>query len=167
MITIDNAETSGARYARPVEVKTTVTSIEAGLQFKLTADIIIREIAKGALSAGNNNVMEIGITDGSSFDPKCDVMLDSSARAEVVEGDLKIKNQRVRNGILRFEISSESTSPSIIKISKVAVKVNDYASAESNDYPYNIIVGGSAILSYGEDKTIEADGIAVAYLKIV
>jgi hypothetical protein len=179
MTNINNTKNSEAEVIRPVKVKTEVTNVKPGLQFQTTADIIIKEIAQGALSSGRNNEIEVGITDDLSFKRtykhRRDVMLDSLVRAEVVEGDLKIKNQQHRDGVLRFEVSSESTVPSTIKMSKVAVRVD---SCVDEHKEYKLFVGGSAISAYKKDECFDEEPpykknerfdvevITVAYVKV-
>lgn len=162
---IDDVKTSKVEITQPVEVKTTVTNLKTGLRFQSTADIIITETAKGALGAGDNNVIRVGIAEdgSSSFGSGHDVALDSSVRIKVVDGDLIITKQACRRGILRFEVASQSTTPSTLKMSNVAVIVNSDVDRDV-EYPYKKIM--VAISAYNKDECFVAEPITADYLRI-
>lgn len=132
-----------AKVVTPVTVEAATTKSNIGYKSVETADIKITENTYGALQDDKEVVVKLDDTYSS------DLAFDDTNTDVTVDGELEVKNFKVRNGEIRFTIDSESYSaPSTITISGVAV-----GTTRSIPYgSYSIIVGGDAVVNnYKED----------------
>lgn len=129
----------------PVLIKTEPTNLKIGVNEQPAADLILAETAPGALRKENFlgktfNDVYIFLAPGAT--------LSSTPKMEVIEGDLVLENEsptliarnRTNDGIA-FNIQSESTKPSKIRISNIKLNV-DRTVAEG---PLTAFIGGFAL----------------------
>lgn len=132
-----------AKVVTPVTVEAATTKSNIGYKSVETADIKITENTYGALQDDKEVTIKLDDTYAS------DLAFDDTNTEATVDGELEIKNFKVRNGEITFTVDSESYSaPSTITISGVAV-----GTTRSIPYgSYSIIVGGDAVVNnYQED----------------
>ena len=127
-----------AKVVTPVTVEAATTKSNIGYKAVDTADIKITENAYGALEEGKEVVISLDDTYNA------DLAFDDTNTQVSVDGELEVKNFKVRNGEIHFTIDDESYSaPSTITISGVAV-----GTTRSIPYgSYKITVGGDAIVN--------------------
>lgn len=131
-----------AKAAPVVSIETIVSSVSIGTQQSPTSEIFLRESRAGALGEGQR--VELSIGEASMAGIASDVCFASGATVAVDEGNLRIKNVMVRNGLLRFDIERESSVSSLVRISNLGVCLTRSV-PETNTHPLQLIVGGSAI----------------------
>ena len=137
-----------AKVVTPVTVEAATTKSNIGYKSVETADIKITENTYGALQDDKEVTIKLDDTYAS------DLAFDDTNTEATVDGELEIKNFKVRNGEITFTVDSESYSaPSTITISGVAV-----GTTRSIPYgSYSIIVGGDAVVNnYQEDVDQES-----------
>ncbi len=153
---IEDTELVVGTVISPITVKADVTKVVNGAQQQATADITITENIPGYLTSDENEnqvsllVDTLKLTNGVSF---------TDADIEVTEGDLLIKNFKVNQDKLTFEIKDSSTKASEIKISNVEVAMSRIL-PEGN---YDLKVGGNALIQNGayNDKAFDTAESAV------
>ena len=153
---IEDTELVVGKVVSPVSVKADVTKVVNGAQQQATADITITENIPGYLTSDENEnqvsllVDTLKLTNGVSF---------TDADIEVTDGDLLIKNFKVNQDKLTFEIKDSSTKASTIKISGVEVAMSRIL-PEGN---YDLKVGGNALIQNGDynDKAFDTAESAV------
>jgi predicted ribosomally synthesized peptide with nif11-like leader len=125
----------------PLRVNTTATAVPSPADqssMLMAAPIELREACPGALSDGSASHVEISLVDESR---SCVAGFDGNTKIRIIEGDIKLKNIAIKDGLVRFDIGRQSTIPSAILISDVSV---DYGSS-SQVSSCSLLVGGSAI----------------------
>lgn len=130
-----------AKAAPVVSIQTSVCQISSGMQGH-GSDILLRESQAGALNEQKR--IELWLGERLAAGLSGDVRLLSGASVAVAEGDLRIKNVSVRNGVLRFDIDRESSVPSLVVISGLSIVVDRSVPETLND-PLRLTVGGSAV----------------------
>jgi hypothetical protein len=188
-----------AHVVDPIKLTTKVSDLKIGYQYQATSDIQITENGAGYLL--KDKTVRISITDLISVD----MLFTPSTTVKVTAGDLKIKNLNATGvggftsqsnswltGItdketasISFDIDRQSSTPSTITISNVAVKM-DRTIPLTNQAPYKVLVWGTAIAenyglttnggsdqfnsNYGQ-RTWKADfntaGVDVAYINVI
>lgn len=139
-----------ANVVTPVTVEAATTKSNIGYKAVDTADIVITENAAGALQEDNDVVISLDDTYSA------DLAFDDTNTEVTVDGEVEVKNFKVRNGEIHFTIDSESYSaPSTLTISGVSV-----GTTRSIPYgSYSITVGGEAVVdnymeNVDQDSTI-------------
>lgn len=132
-----------ANVVTPVTVEAATTRSNIGYKAVDTSDITIVENAAGALQEDRDVVITLDDTYSA------DLAFDDTNTDVTVDGEVEVKNFKVRNGAIYFTVDEESYSaPSTITISGVSV-----GTTRSIPYgSYSITVGGEAVVdNYMED----------------
>ena len=132
-----------AEVVSPVEVSASTTKANIGYKSIETSDIVITESVYGALQDGEDVTITLDDTYSSNL------AFDDSNLEIDIDGELEVKNFKVKSGAIVFTVDSESySSPSTITISGVAV-----GTTQSIPYGnYKITISGDAIVdNYQED----------------
>lgn len=135
---VELAETVIAKVITPVSVEVTKADVRTGIQAQPVNDIVITENVAGALTEDNGNTVKVWLPE--------DVEFTADPTVEVVEGNLDIDQSTVNlvdgDSAITFEIDSESTRASKIKISGLKLDLN--RSVAEGDIP--VKVGGDALV---------------------
>lgn len=123
-----------AKAVAPVNVDFTKADVRTGIKNQAISEMTVTEATKGALV--KDGTVEFNLSDGVKFSAKPTV--------EVIEGNLDIDTDsvKVENGKLSFNIDSESTRASKIKISNVKVDL-DRTVPQGN---VEMEIGGNALI---------------------
>lgn len=122
----------------PVSVEVTPADVKTGIKNQKLNDIVITEASKGALI--ENGQVRIWLGDDVEFSGTPDV--------EVTDGNLEIDDVDVTNGVLTFNIDSESTKASTITISNLEATL-DRTIPEGD---ITVKIGGTALVVNDEDS---------------
>ena len=128
-----------AKFVSPVTIESSVTKANMGYQAIDTADIVIKENEIGALAEGKSVEVKIDSLYGENELG----FADDDVKVEVA-GETEIKNFKVSNGEIKFNIDVESyANPSTITISNVKV-----GTTRSIPYgAYDLLVSGDAVVN--------------------
>lgn len=128
-----------AKFVSPVTIESSVTKANMGYQAIDTADIVIKENEIGALAEGKSVEVKIDSLYGENELG----FADDDVKVEVA-GETEIKNFKVSNGEIKFNVDVESYSnPSTITISNVKV-----GTTRSIPYgAYDLLVSGDAVVN--------------------
>lgn len=134
----------------PVTVETKKVDVRTGIKEQALEDIIITENAKGALV--DDKEVRIWLSNGE--------FTDQNPKITVDEGNVDIDEEsiNIKDGVLTFDIDSESTRASKIKISGLKLDLSRSIPEGSID----IKVGGSALVQnpakdYAKDDIVAYD----------
>ena len=147
---IEDTELVVGTVISPITVTTDITKVVNGAQQQATADITIKENIPGYLTsdAGENQVAllvdTLNLTNGVSF---------TNADVEVTEGDLLIKDFKVNNSSLTFNIKDSSTKESTIEITGVEIAMSRILPEGS----YDLKVGGTALIQNNKYNNMAFD----------
>lgn len=136
-----------AKFVSPVTIESSVTKANMGYQAIDTADIVIKENEIGALAEGKSVEVKIDSLYGENELG----FADDDVKVEV-SGETEIKNFKVTNGEIKFNIDVESyANPSTITISNVKV-----GTTRSIPYgAYDLLVSGDAVVNnYTDDVDV-------------
>lgn len=113
---IEVPETTVAKVVAPVKVETEKVKVRTGIKKQALGDIVITEAVKGALR--EDGKVQLKLSDG--------VFADEEPEITVEEGNVKIDKESidVKDNVLTFEIDTESTRASKIKISGLSVDLS-------------------------------------------
>lgn len=138
-----------AKVVSPVTVEAETTKTNMGYQKISTSDIVITEAEDGILVKDGDVRIEIDSIYGNQELGFADENIDYE-----IDGDIKIKNFKVSDGVISFKVDSSSSDASKITIKNVKI-----GTTRSVPYgSYDLKVGGSAIISnYSEDLVDEGD----------
>jgi len=140
-----------AKAVSPISIESKSTSTNMGYQKIDTADITITETAMGTFVKDKEVTVNIDSVYGSSEMG----FADENISYEIVGGDLKIKNFRVKGGTIRFDVDRESkTGPSAVVIKNV--KIGSTRSVPFGSY--DLLVGGTAFVTnydYSEKMSLD------------
>lgn len=154
---VEVPETVVAKVVAPVSVEVQKTDVRTGIKGQELGDIIITEAAKGAFIEGRQ--VRIWLSDGSFA---------GEPTITVEDGNLKIDQDSVDvdGNLLTFEVDSESTKASKIKISNVkldlnravaegdiTVKVGGYALIQNNYQQYGSTAAFNALTNFTKSAT--------------
>jgi len=132
-----------AKVVAPVTVEATTTKTNLGYQKVATSDIVITEAEDGVLVKNGTVNVALDSVYGSGELGFADEDIDYE-----VEGDLKVKNFKVTDGVISFKVDSSSSEASKLTIKNV--KIGTTRSVPQG--VYGLKIGGSAIVSnYSED----------------
>lgn len=171
-----------ATVKNPVNVVAdAVTDIKIGYQYQTTANFKIEENKAGILRKGDT--VKVSLTDGITMND----MSFADAKAEVIDGNLKIKNFKVAgyanstatsanlstnsSGTISFDIDTASSTASTIEFSNVQVKI-DRTIPETTLTPYKLVVWGNAVANNYDSTTSPAPatfttpGIMADYIRV-
>ena len=146
-ISADDAnEVVVAKVVKPITLETSSTKTNMGYQKMDTADIKITEADAGVLV--KNGTVEIAIDSvyGESELGFADENIDYE-----IEGDLKIKNFKVKEGAISFTVDSSSVEASSITIKNV--KIGTTRSIPQGSY--GLKVSGSAIINNYSEGAVD------------
>lgn len=135
------------KVVTPVTIIADSTVTNLGTQNVSTSDIIIKEKTENTLLKNEDVKIAIDAAFGSDEIGFADNDIDYE-----IEGDLEIKNFKVKNGIIEFTIDkSSNTEPSTIKIKNVAI-----GSTRSIPYGnYDLKVYGTAIINNYDEELVD------------
>lgn len=145
-----------ANVIAPISIESKTTKINMGYQTMDTADFTITEAKPGIFLKGEKVVVYIDSPYGQQ-----ELGFSDNDIQYTIDGDLKIKNFKVKDRAISFEIDSETTKdPASIKFSKVKI-----GSTRSVPYGhYDLAVGGAAIINnYDEDLANKSDNKRTGY----
>ncbi|WP_458412891.1 copper amine oxidase N-terminal domain-containing protein [Schinkia sp. CFF1] len=130
-----------AKAVAPVKVEVAKADVKTGIKNQAIGNITLTEAAKGALV--KDGTVQLRLTDGVKFSEKPEV--------KVVDGNLDIDQDSINadNGVLSFQVKSESTRASKIEISGVKLDL-DRAVAQGD---IEAEVGGSALVQNADQAT--------------
>ncbi|MBP1934757.1 copper amine oxidase N-terminal domain-containing protein [Ammoniphilus resinae] len=140
-------EVTLGKVVSPVTVEVEKANVRTGIKEQELKDIVITEAEKGAFIDGKQ--VRIWLGDGD---------FTSKPKVEVVEGNLEIKDEsvKVKDGVLTFDIKSESTRASKIKIS--GLKLDLYRSVPEGDI--SVKIGGEALVRNAHQDYSDNDIVA-------
>jgi hypothetical protein len=176
-----------AKAIAPVTITAKVSDIKVGLQYQETGDITIKENVAGALMADEE--VYVSVSDLASDDLQFDSGFKVSVKDEA--GALRIKDigtlatshnsdsythLGTAGGTIKFKVANESTEPSTITITNLAVRANNTVPM-SNNRPYKAIVWGGAVapnyryFDYNSDEDTDRDrfdtaGVMADYINV-
>lgn len=132
-----------AKFVSPVTIESSITKANMGYQAINTADIKITENAIGALSEGEDVEVKIDSLYGEN-----ELGFADDDTALEVSGELEAKNFKVTNGVIKFNVDSESyANPATVTLSNVKV-----GTTRSIPYgAYDLVVAGAAVVNNYED----------------
>jgi hypothetical protein len=142
---ISESETTSAVIAKaipPISVESKISDVKIGYQWQKVADIDIIERKAGALK--RNTTVELFINDG--FIERDNIYFAPDFITEVNStSNISFSKPTVYNGAIQFTIDRQSyNTPATIRFSNVYVKI-DRTVPESNERPYFVVVGGTAV----------------------
>lgn len=135
---IDETKIVVGKAESPITVTAKTTEVRNGVQSQALADITITENVAGYLDLDREVVLRLDTLDltGTSL---------TSAKAEVTEGDLEIKDVKRDKNTLTFTIKEESTKASTISVTGVVAALN----RTLPEGPYALQVYGNALVQNG------------------
>lgn len=138
-----------AKVVSPVTIEAQTTKSNMGYQKIATSDITITEAEDGILVKGGDVNIEIDSIYGNQELGFADENIDYE-----IDGDLKIKNFKVSDGVISFKVDSSSSKASKITIKNVMMGTTRAVPFGS----YDLKVGGSAIISNFSEDLVDNSG---------
>lgn len=170
---VDETKLVVAKVIAPLTAEVKISNIKTGVQNQAIADILIKETSAGAIrDLTDNKTLELWISQNGQN------IKFSSGKAEVVAGDLDIKEAKTKditkNGSLVMTIDRSSIkTPAEIKITGVELSP-DRTPAQGM---YSLNVGGTAVVdndmyknardSSGRDSEFSDAVVSVDYVNVV
>ncbi len=170
---VDETKLVVGKVIAPLTAEVKISNIKTGVQNQAIADILIKETSAGAIrDLADNNTLELWISQNGQN------IKFSSGKAEVVAGDLDIKEAKTKdiakNGSLVMTIDRSSIkTPAEIKITGVELSP-DRTPAQGM---YSLNVGGDAVVdnwmyknaanSSGKDSDFTDAVVSVDYVNVV
>ncbi len=154
--------TTVATFAPSIIVDTKVTNVKPGVQATATSDIVLTETKNGRFQDGEYVYVQINKEKYATLDNALNII---DADVEVTAGDLSIKAVDIDNkeGLLKFKVDGESSTPSTITISNVKVSTA-YGLPDTNVAPFQVQVTTDG---YDDsDETNSKDSTTIKYGKI-
>ena len=145
-----------AKAINPVDIHAQLQNVRMGYTFTPVGNFSITENIAGALQM--NEDLYVSVTDEFFSE----IHIGANFRAEVTEGDLRIRNVRASNNLGNFnnwnnnmnwrlgtnaivEIDRESSKPSTIEFTNVALRLSPVSPIPQGQHTYSLVAWGPAV----------------------